>query len=113
MFLFAHSFVSHLPQNETKNKVIFRTARVSSSSAALGESFVISKQTTADLGSRTAEAEEGGGRKEEVAGHLLLLLLLVVWPISVHQGQFRLLGVFALDFKQINGFLCLLESGCT
>lgn len=57
VFDFAHSFVSQLPPNETKNKVIFRAARVSSSSAAaLGEiifSFLIPKQTTSDLGSRT------------------------------------------------------------
>lgn len=39
VFDFAHSFVSLLPQNATRNKVIFRAARVSSSSAALGESI--------------------------------------------------------------------------
>lgn len=70
-------FVSHLPPKETKNKVIFRAARVSSSSSAapveIIYSFLVPKQTTRDLGSMIKMVE--GGRREEDAVHLLLLLL--------------------------------------
>lgn len=83
-------FVSHLPPKETKNKVIFSAARVSSSSSAapveIIYGFLIRKQTTPDLGSMIKTVE--GGRREEDAVHLLLLLLLTCLAYFCPSGPF-------------------------